>query len=116
MIAQRGVIFIFFRLSNDHYLSSVGAFSDVVISIMATLAKIEREKISDRTKAGLERARQQGKQLGRPTLPDEVIEQVKLLLADNVSYRKISEQVTYKAKFGKIKHVSIAQISKIKNR
>ena len=42
---------------SDQYLSSAGPFKDVVISIMATLAKIEREKISQRTKAGLELAR-----------------------------------------------------------
>jgi len=52
---------------NDPYLSSVGEFRDVVISIMSTLAKIEREKISDRTKAGLQRARLQGKKIGRPS-------------------------------------------------
>lgn len=41
----------------DPYLSSVGEFKDVVISIMATLSKIERDKISERTKAGLERSK-----------------------------------------------------------
>ena len=40
----------------DSYLSSVGEFKDVVISIMSTLAKIERDKISERTKAGLQRS------------------------------------------------------------
>lgn len=43
------------------YLDSAGAFKDVVISIMSTLAKIEREKISERTKAGLARAHNVGK-------------------------------------------------------
>ncbi len=51
----------------DAYLSSVGEFKDVVISIMSTLARIEREKISERTKAGLERAKLEGKRLGRPS-------------------------------------------------
>jgi len=37
----------------------------VVISIIATFAKIERVKISQRTKAGLERAKARGVQLGR---------------------------------------------------
>ena len=32
---------------------------------MSTLAKIEREKISERTKAGLERAKKQGVKLGK---------------------------------------------------
>lgn len=38
----------------EPYFNSVGQFKDVVLSIMATIAKIEREKISERTKAGLQ--------------------------------------------------------------
>ena len=38
----------------EPYFSSVGDFKDVVLSIMSTLAKMEREKISARTKAGLQ--------------------------------------------------------------
>jgi putative DNA-invertase from lambdoid prophage Rac len=38
---------------------------DVVISIMATLAEQERISISERTKAGLARAKRAGKVLGR---------------------------------------------------
>ncbi len=45
----------------EPYFSSVGEFSDVIISIMATLAKIERQKISERTKAGLKHAKNVGK-------------------------------------------------------
>lgn len=45
----------------EQYLDSAGAFKDVVISIMATLAKMEREKISERTKAGLRHAVNVGK-------------------------------------------------------
>lgn len=50
----------------EPYFKSVGQFKDVVLSIISTVAKIEREKISERTKAGLARARAQGKRLGRP--------------------------------------------------
>ena len=45
----------------EQYFSSAGPFRDVVLSIMATLAKLEREKISERTKAGLARIKSQGK-------------------------------------------------------
>ena len=44
----------------EPYFQSAGQFKDVVISIMATLAKIERERISERTKAGL-KGRKRGK-------------------------------------------------------
>jgi DNA invertase Pin-like site-specific DNA recombinase len=41
----------------EPYFKSAGQFKDVVLSIMSTLAKIEREKISERTKAGLQRSK-----------------------------------------------------------
>ena len=37
----------------EPYFKSIGQFKDVVLSIISTVAKIEREKISERTKAGL---------------------------------------------------------------
>jgi len=98
----------------DKYFSTtLGDFKDVVISIMATLAKIEREKISERTKAGLART---NKKLGRPSIPKEAeLQVVSYLQQPNPpSYRKISELVTYKTKFGKVHNVSIAQITRIK--
>jgi DNA invertase Pin-like site-specific DNA recombinase len=49
----------------EPYFKSVGDFKDVVLSIMATVAKIERERIVERTKAGLERARLNGKKIGK---------------------------------------------------
>ena len=50
----------------EQYLDSAGIFKDAIVSIMATLAKQERVKISERTIAGLEVARAKGKTLGRP--------------------------------------------------
>jgi DNA invertase Pin-like site-specific DNA recombinase len=49
----------------EQYFKSAGQFKDVVISIISTIAKIEREKISERTKAGLQRARLDGKPIGK---------------------------------------------------
>ncbi len=45
----------------EPYFKSVGQFKDVVLSIIATVAKIEREKISERTKAGMKKAKNVGK-------------------------------------------------------
>jgi DNA invertase Pin-like site-specific DNA recombinase len=53
------------RSFTEPYLDSCGVMRDVVISIMATLAQQERISISERTKAGLQRAVKQGKTLGR---------------------------------------------------
>lgn len=54
------------RSFTEQYLDSTGAFRDAVVSILAAIAKQEKIRISERTKAGLERARRVGKTLGRP--------------------------------------------------
>jgi DNA invertase Pin-like site-specific DNA recombinase len=50
----------------EQYFRSLGPFKEAVIAIMAAVAQMEREKISERTKAGLAHARLQGKYPGRP--------------------------------------------------
>jgi putative DNA-invertase from lambdoid prophage Rac len=82
----------------ENYLSSLGPFADVVISILSTLAKQERIRISERTKAGLARAQKDGKTLGRPKGKREFktadrIRLVKQLRAEGQSFAKIGEQL-----------------------
>lgn len=57
---------IIWQSYSEPYLDSAGQFKDVVISILACVAKAEREKISQRTKAGLERKKLEGIKLGKP--------------------------------------------------
>ena len=54
---------ISWRSYSEPFFDSCGVMRDVVISIMATLA--EQERISERTKAGLARAKRAGQVLGR---------------------------------------------------
>jgi DNA invertase Pin-like site-specific DNA recombinase len=61
-LTKAGVCWISFT---ESHFDSCGPFKDVVIAMFASLAKMEREKISERTKAGLRRAVSQGKILGR---------------------------------------------------
>src|SRR5450432_2024607 len=46
-----------FKSFTEQYLDSTGVFSDAIVGILAAIAQQERIRISDRTKAGLERAR-----------------------------------------------------------
>ena len=46
--------------------STAQASSETVIGILATIAKQERVRLAERTRAGLERVRREGKRLGRP--------------------------------------------------
>ena len=55
-----------YRSFTEQYLDSCGLFKDAVISILATIAKQERLRLSERTIAGLERAKAKGRIAGRP--------------------------------------------------
>jgi DNA invertase Pin-like site-specific DNA recombinase len=55
-----------FRSFTEPFFDSCGIFKDAVLAIMATLAKQERVKRAERTKAGLAIAKARGKVLGRP--------------------------------------------------
>ena len=57
-----------FRSLTEQYLDSCGIFKDAVLSILATIAKQERIRISERTIAGLEKAGKQGRIGGRQRL------------------------------------------------
>ena len=55
-----------YRSFSEAFLDSCGLFKDAVVSILATIAKQERIRLSERTVAGLERARAKGRVGGRP--------------------------------------------------
>src|SRR5437016_11047500 len=57
-----------YRSFTEQYFDSCGMFKDAVISILATIAKQERVRLSERTKAGIQRAKLQGRIGGRPRI------------------------------------------------
>src|ERR1700722_10457353 len=63
---------IHYRSYTEQYLDSTGIFKEAVIGILAAVAKQERVRLSERTIAGLERARAQGRVGGRPKTEDNV--------------------------------------------
>ena len=67
----------------------------ILLAVIATLAKLERQKISERTKAGLERARRQGRKLGRPSVLDdeELCARIGELHARGLSRRRIAGEL-----------------------
>lgn len=83
-----------FRSFTEPYFDSCGVFKDAVIAIMATLAKQERIKRSERTRAGLARVKAAGRRLGRPKkLNSEHIAQVAHLRALGLSGRAVAQRL-----------------------
>ncbi|MGH7092199.1 MAG: recombinase family protein [Stellaceae bacterium] len=66
---------------------------DILLAVMASLAKMERQKISERTKAGLERARAKGKRLGRAPFSGANLEKLRMALEAGMSWHAASVAV-----------------------
>jgi DNA invertase Pin-like site-specific DNA recombinase len=82
------------RSLTEQYLDSTGMFREAVISILAVVAKQERVRLSERTKAGLERARKEGKTLGRPKASVDGND-IRAMRARNLSWGEISRQTGF---------------------
>ena len=81
-----------YRSFTEQYFDSCGIFKDAVIAIVATVAKQERVRISERVRAGLATARSKGKQLGRPRRIVDAY-RIAALRAQGASWRAISDEL-----------------------
>src|SRR6516162_3232464 len=59
-----------------------------MFQILGVFAEFERSIIQERVRAGLQRARREGKRLGRPPIADKLAERVRTALAGGMSVRK----------------------------
>ena len=91
-----------YKSLTEQYLDSCGVFKDAVLSILATIAKQERIRLSERTLAGLAKARKEGRIGGRPrVVVDAAL--IEELAEEGASTREIG------ARFG----VSAATVSRV---
>lgn len=83
------------RSFQESYIDTLGPFADAVIAILASIAKMEREKIRERTLAGLARARKQGRIGGRPKAQGDykLVATVSKLRSEGKSIRRIAATV-----------------------
>lgn len=84
-----------YRSFTEQYLDSTGIFKEAVIGILAAVAKQERVRLSERTLAGLERARAQGRIGGRPKTEEnpKIVKTVHSLHDQGKSIRKIASEL-----------------------
>ena len=65
----------------------------MLFQLLGVFAEFERSMIRERVLAGLDRARSQGKRLGRPPIPPITVDKIKRLRDEGMSLRKIAKQV-----------------------
>jgi putative DNA-invertase from lambdoid prophage Rac len=77
----------------EPYISSLGIFSDAIISLLAALAKQERIRIAERTRAGMQRAKKNGAKFGRPKTDPKLMEQAYRLKSSGLSYARVAKEM-----------------------
>ena len=66
---------------------------ELIFSIMASLAQFESALISERVKAGMARAKSQGKRIARPPLTQSIQQRIRELYDNKTSIKQISKQL-----------------------
>jgi DNA invertase Pin-like site-specific DNA recombinase len=81
-----------FRSYQESFIDSAGPMKDLMVSMFATFASLERAKISERTLAGLAKARTQGRVGGRPKAEDDpaTMKEFRKLKEAGMSVRQIA--------------------------
>ncbi|MGB2582213.1 MAG: recombinase family protein [Thermoplasmata archaeon] len=85
---ERGVLFE----CADQPISTDESTGRFLLTVLGAVAELERELISERTKAGLARAKAQGKRLGHPLIELDM-DMVRELRGQEWGYRRIAEKM-----------------------
>ena len=79
---------------SEPYLDTTNELArNILLAVVSTLAKAERERISERTRAGLARVKRSGKKLGRPPVASKKRVEALKLMERGVSFGQISRQL-----------------------
>ena len=76
----------------EEYISSLGEYAPIVLSVLGVLGKMEKQKISLRTKAALSNLKSKGVKLGRPRSTDDKAEKVIALRNEGKSLGQIVKE------------------------
>jgi DNA invertase Pin-like site-specific DNA recombinase len=85
-LQQLDALGVEFRSYTEPYLSTENELvRHILLAVMSYFAEYEAKKISRRTKAGLKRAREEGKQIGRPSKFDDYKEDLRRMKEEGIS-------------------------------
>ena len=82
-----------FKSYTEQYLDGTGLFKDAIISLLSCLARQEKVRLSERVKAGLNKAKSQGRVGGRPKIANSIIKKIHSLKSDGMSNRAIGREL-----------------------
>jgi Site-specific recombinases, DNA invertase Pin homologs len=78
----------FHSYTEPHLATDNELVRNILLSVLSSLAKVEAQKISERTRAGMAKARATGKHIGRPSISPKLQERiVERIAAGETPYR-----------------------------
>jgi DNA invertase Pin-like site-specific DNA recombinase len=80
-------------ISYQENIDTSSPLGKAIFTIVSAIAELERNIIVDRVKAGLRRARESGKKLGRPKRLDLNFEELRKMRDQGLSFKKIGDRV-----------------------
>ncbi len=80
-------------ISHQENIDTTTPQGELIFTVMASLAQFERALISERVKAGMARAKAQGKRISRAPLAEELQAQMVALAAEGLSIHQIGKQL-----------------------
>ena len=83
-----------FKSYTEPYLDTLGPFRDALIGILASLAKQEVLRRSERVRAGMARAKAQGRPISRRPLPQATQQDIVRLYQRNIPKREIARRLS----------------------
>lgn len=90
---------IAFRSYTEPYIDSLGPFGEAIIALLGALARQEKIRIGERTRAGLARARKQGHIGGRPPFAADLKDRARKLRGSGMSLPKIAAELNVSVGF-----------------
>lgn len=86
-----------YKSYTEQFLDSTGIFKDAIISMLAALAKQEKIKIGERTKAGMARARANGSQIGPPSKSQDIVVRIQQMKGEGNSNYAVAKALNISA-------------------
>jgi DNA invertase Pin-like site-specific DNA recombinase len=83
----------FHSYTEPHLSTDNESLRNILLAVMSSLAKVESQKIGERTRAGMARARAQGKRIGRPTLAPALQQKIAKQLGKGLSAYAVAKQL-----------------------
>jgi DNA invertase Pin-like site-specific DNA recombinase len=90
-LAGHGVSF--HSYTEAHLATDNELVGNILLAVMSSLAKVESQKIGERTRAGMARARAQGKRIGRPALNPALQRKIAKQLGAGLSAYAVAKQL-----------------------